>query len=59
MLPVRSFTWTAPRNNETRLQALGPHSTGNVCLYIRRLADVDLGVLREVVAQSCDAVNSG
>lgn len=32
------------------LARLGKHSTGASCLYIRKLADVDLGVLREIVA---------
>jgi hypothetical protein len=32
------------------LGRLGPHSTGKSCLYIKRLSDVDEGVLRELVA---------
>jgi hypothetical protein len=31
------------------LARLGPHSTGRSCLYIKRLADVDEAVLRELV----------
>ena len=31
---------------------LGKHKTGKSCLYIKRLADVDLDVLRELVKQS-------
>lgn len=34
------------------LARLGPHSTGRSCLYLKRLADVDLDVLRELVAES-------
>jgi hypothetical protein len=34
------------------LKKLGKHSTGKVCLYIKRLADVDIGVLNELVTQS-------
>ncbi len=30
---------------EGRLSALGKHTTGKGCLYIKRLSDVDLGVL--------------
>jgi hypothetical protein len=37
---------------EALLQRLGKHSTGKGCLYLRRLADVDLGVLEEIVRQS-------
>lgn len=31
---------------------LGKHSIGKGCLYIQRLADVDLGVLEEIARQS-------
>lgn len=31
---------------------LGAHSCGKSCLYIKRLADVDVGVLRELAAKS-------
>ena len=31
---------------------LGPHKTGKGCLYVKRLANVDLDVLRELVDRS-------
>src|SRR5262245_16315347 len=31
---------------------LGPHSTGVVCLYLKRLADVDLPTLKKMIAKS-------
>ncbi len=31
---------------------LGKHRTGKSCLYINKLADVDLDVLREIIAES-------
>ena len=34
------------------LAGLGKHKAGKVCLYIRRLADVDLAVLETLVARS-------
>lgn len=34
------------------LAKLGKHSTGKSCLYIKRLADVDTDVLRQLVAAS-------
>jgi hypothetical protein len=37
---------------EELLARLGPHSTGKSCLYVKRLADVDLDVLREMVGRS-------
>jgi hypothetical protein len=32
------------------LARLGPHSVGKSCLYVKRLSDVDLDVLRDLVA---------
>jgi len=34
------------------LQRLGKHKTGNACLYLNRLSDVDQGVLRDLCAWS-------
>ena len=34
------------------LAKLGKHKTGKVCVYIRRLADVDMNVLETLVARS-------
>ena len=37
---------------ESLLAKLGKHSTGNSCLYIKRLSDVDLQLLERLVTQS-------
>lgn len=37
---------------EERLAVLGKHKRGKGCLYIKRLADVDREVLRELIAAS-------
>ena len=34
------------------MQQLGKHSTGKGCLYINRLEDVDVKVLRKIISQS-------
>ena len=34
------------------LARLGKHTTGKSCLYVKRLADVDLDVLREILTRS-------
>jgi hypothetical protein len=34
------------------LERLGPHKTGKSCLYLKRLADVDESVLRELITSS-------
>ncbi|HYM80547.1 MAG TPA: DUF1801 domain-containing protein [Candidatus Limnocylindria bacterium] len=40
------------RRYESLTKKLGKHKTGKSCLYIKRLADVDLAVLKELIAQS-------
>ncbi|GAB4251141.1 MAG: hypothetical protein Kow0027_14910 [Saprospiraceae bacterium] len=37
---------------EELMAKLGKYKTGKSCLYIKRLSDVDLGVLRELIAES-------
>lgn len=39
------------------LRRLGPHRTSVSCLYIRKLEDVDLDVLREIVERSIAQMN--
>ena len=37
---------------QSLLARLGKHKTGKVCLYLKRLADVDAAVLKEVIDSS-------
>lgn len=39
-------------NYESLLKILGKHSTGKVCLYFKKLADVDKKVLKEIIVNS-------
>ena len=39
---------------EALLQDLGKYKTGKACLYINKIADIDLQVLKELVEQSFD-----
>lgn len=41
---------------EDLLAKLGKHKTGKSCLYINRLADVDLEILEEICRRSYDAM---
>ena len=41
------------------LSKLGKHKTGNSCLYINRLSDVDTGVLREITERSVAHTRAG
>ena len=37
------------------LKKLGPHKIGKGCLYIKRLSDVDMSVLKKIIAKSKNA----
>ena len=39
------------------LKRLGKYKTGKACLYIKKLADVDMQVLQEIVAKSVTAMS--
>lgn len=41
---------------EELMERLGKHRTGKSCLYLKRLDDVDLDVLRELVSRSVEHV---
>ncbi len=41
-----------------RLARLGKHRTGKVCLYIKRLSDVDTAVVADLLQSSYDYVMS-
>lgn len=43
---------------ESLLAKLGKHATGKSCIYIKRLADVDVRILRKLVDQSVAAVRT-
>jgi hypothetical protein len=40
------------------LPKLGPHKIGKACLYFKRLADLDIKVLEQLVTQSLTALRS-
>jgi hypothetical protein len=40
------------------LKKLGPHRTGRSCLYVKRLADLDLGTLRAIVDGSVELMRT-
>jgi Domain of unknown function (DU1801) len=41
------------------LARLGPHSTGKSCLYLKRLSDIDLDVLKALIAESARHMAGG
>lgn len=46
------YIMTGFARHEELMRKLGRYTTGKSCLYIKRLEDVDLGVLRELVRES-------
>ena len=46
-------------NYDELMTRLGKHKTGKVCLYIKRLSDIDMKVLEELVASSLEHMKSG
>ncbi|MEL6506361.1 MAG: DUF1801 domain-containing protein [Pseudomonadota bacterium] len=44
-------------SDEPLLKTLGKYKTGRACLYINRLADVDMGVLEKIIAKSFRLTN--
>src|SRR6266498_1413498 len=42
------------QTGEPLLKKLGKHKTGKACLYINRVEDVDLAILRELIRQSVE-----
>jgi hypothetical protein len=41
---------------DAMLARLGKHATGKSCLYVNKLADIDLGVLEEIIAADWEAM---
>lgn len=46
------YIMTGFREFDTLMAKLGPHKTGKSCLYIKRLADIDLKVLESLIKRS-------
>jgi hypothetical protein len=52
------YIMTGFSGSEGLLAKLGKHTTGKVCLYVKRLADVDQNVLEELVVKSVAAMRA-
>lgn len=53
------YVMTGFERHEALMKKLGRYTTGKSCLYVRRLEDVDLDVLRELVRESFALVSQG
>ncbi|NNJ89674.1 MAG: DUF1801 domain-containing protein [Eudoraea sp.] len=43
---------------EVLMKKLGKHKTGKSCLYVKRLSDIDLDVLKELIAASHEHIKN-
>jgi hypothetical protein len=46
----------AAQGRSQQLARLGKHTTGKSCLYVNKLADIDMGVLEEIIAADWAAI---
>ena len=51
---VTLFIMSGFKSYGTLMKKLGKHKTGKACLYIKRLSDVDLDVLTELIEKSVE-----
>jgi hypothetical protein len=49
------YSLMGPSGSESLLAKLGKHTTGKGCVYIKKLADVDEQVLKNLMARSLAA----
>jgi len=45
------------KNYDTLMKQLGKHKTGKSCLYIKRLSDIDMNILEELIRSSVNYMN--
>jgi len=45
-------------NREQLLQQFGKHKTGKACIYIKKLSDVNLEILRTMISNSVDDIKN-
>lgn len=45
-------------NREELLEKLGRHKTGKVCVYVKKLADIDLSILKKLIVGTIKDITS-
>ena len=45
-------------NKDELLQRLGKHKTGKVCVYVKRIDDIDVSVLKKMISNSVKHIKS-
>lgn len=54
---ISIYLMASTDDQPTLLTQLGKHKMGRACLYIKRLSDIDLAVLRELITQSVNEMH--
>ena len=49
---ISIYIMTAFENHKSLMQKLGKYKTGKSCLYIKRLSDIDLDILKALISES-------
>ncbi len=52
------YILTGEEGEEEKLARLGKHKTGKACLYVNKLADVDIAVLEELIRDALASMNA-
>lgn len=52
------MSFDAAREFSEELKALGRHSLGKGCIYLKRLSDVDQDVLRSMIRKACQSAEA-
>lgn len=55
---ISLYIYTAPENREDLLAKLGKHKASKGCIYIKKLADIDVGVLKNMISISLENLNN-
>jgi hypothetical protein len=45
-------------NRKQLLEKLGKHKTGKVCVYVKKLTDIDLSILKELIVATIEDISS-
>lgn len=51
---ISLYIYTSPENREELLSKLGKHKASKGCIYIKKLADIDVEVLKNMILLSLD-----
>lgn len=54
---ISLYSYLAPEHREALLSKFGKHKSGKGCIYIQKIADIDVEVLKKMIALSVENLN--